>query len=113
MGERNALLRGVETQVQVTRQLFGRGPDFVVIKYHRQTRERPETLAADARGQEHAAQIYRHRADRADAVEAELEPVLRRYCLEQVRVVQHTGGSFAVHGPEPLASARRRQLPTE
>src|SRR6267143_7091609 len=113
MGERNALLHGVETEVQVTRQLFGRGPDFVVIKHHRQARERPETLAADARGQEHAAQINWHRADRADAVEAELELVLRRYGLEQVRVVQHAGGSFAVHGPEPLESARSRQPPTE
>src|SRR5258708_4911994 len=113
MGERNALLRGVETEVQVTRQLFGRGRDFVVIKYHRQTRERPDTLAADARGQEHAAQIYWHRADRADAVEAELEPVLWGYCLEQVGVVQHPGESFAVHGPEQLESARSRKLPAE
>ena len=73
-GERDSLLLRAKTQVEITRQLVRRGRDFVVVKHHRQPRIRAQSLAAGTRCQKNPAQIHRHRADGADAIQAQLCP---------------------------------------
>src|SRR5208283_4325561 len=50
----------------------------------------------------------RHRADRADAIETELDLKFRAQRFERVEVVDHAGRSFAMHAPEP--AGRRRSF---
>ena len=74
MRERHALLCGVVTEIEIARQLR-RGSKLVMIKHHRKPGERGERFAAHGRREIHTGKIDRSGANRADAIEAQLQIV--------------------------------------
>src|SRR5829696_8435323 len=100
MGERNALLRGVITEVQIAQQLRRR-PEVVVIEDHRQPGEGGEAFAADARSKVNTCKIDWYCADGTDAIEAELEVMFSGNAFKLSEVIQDAGGGFTVRGPHP------------
>ena len=65
--------------------------NFVVVKYHGQPRIGAESLAAGSRRQINLAQIHRHGADGADAIQAQFCRRIGAQGLEAGEVVEHAG----------------------
>ena len=99
--ERRAVLLRVITEIDIARQLVRRGGDFVAVENHRNARIRAQALAAGAGRQINAAQIHRHRADGADAIEAQFHATRRAHRFESVEIGQNARRGFAVRAPEP------------
>src|SRR5512139_638281 len=94
-GKRDALLRRVVAQVEIPWQTPRSRPRLVVVEYHREPRIRPQPLAAGAGSQPNRAQVHRHRANRANAIQAELDLKLRAQRLELLEVIERAGRGFA------------------
>src|SRR5207248_453841 len=77
-----------------------------IVEDHRQPRIGTEAFAAHARGEMHAAQIHCHRADRADAVEAERYRRILACGLERAEIVQDAGRRLAMYRPQPALAGQ-------
>ena len=93
-------MRG-KRQVQTARHARDGTQRIAPVQHERQTRCRTHPFAAHAAGEQHLLQIKRQVADSADAVEHNLCAELLRQRLACVCVVEHAGGGFAMHHPDP------------
>src|SRR5687767_6534089 len=101
MREGDAFLRGVVAKVQIARERIG-GHEWMVVEHHGQARESRQALPADTRGQIDATQIDRDSAQRADAIQAQLNVARGADAAQGAEVVQDARGSFTVNGPKPF-----------